>query len=100
MDLDETQIAERMTQLRDLWCAWDPAGVLTDPDWPRSEYDDFLDPTLDLLDRSGSVSDLEDYLKAAVEFTMGIEAGTINTQMFAEMVISWYDELWRKKSAV
>ena len=95
MELDEQQAEERMSQLRELWCAWDPLGVLHDPDWPRSEYDDYLDPTLDLLDRGGSEQDLEEYLRAATEFTMGLEAGVATTKMFASMVISWYDAEWR-----
>lgn len=95
MEFDEEQTGRRLAQLRELWCAWDPLGVLHDPDWPRSEYDDYLDPTLDLLDRGGSEQDLEEYLRAATEFTMGLEPGVATTQMFAAMVLSWYDAEWR-----
>jgi hypothetical protein len=62
MRLSKEQSRERWSQVRSLWCEWDPIGVMSMPDWPRDEYDAYLGPTLRLLEEGGLVQQLEDYL--------------------------------------
>jgi hypothetical protein len=44
MSRDRAEIAALVDVIRDLWCDWDPIGCLSSADWPRDEYDSYLDP--------------------------------------------------------
>ena len=54
---------------------WDPIGVMSDPDWPRDEYDGYIGQVFELLVLGGSDNDIRDYLLWASNERMGL-AGT------------------------
>ena len=88
-----------IAQLRALWCEWDPIGVLDDPDWPRDEYDDYLKPTLRLLETGAGVGAVAQYLNSVVGESLALgETGVMSTRpiLFASRLRDWYDENWAK----
>jgi hypothetical protein len=87
------QVEQRLAQLRALWCEWDPIGVLDDPDWPRDEYDDYLQPTWQLLESGASVSAIAQYLNSVVGESLALgETGVMSTQpiLFAAKLQDWF----------
>jgi hypothetical protein len=53
----KAEYAKQQEALREFWNAFDPIGVMDDPDWPRDEYDRYLPQTLRLLkDRAGTLA--------------------------------------------
>jgi hypothetical protein len=88
------QVEQRMAQLRALWCEWDPIGVLDDPDWPRDEYDDYMQPTWQLLESGASVSAVAQYLNSVVGESLALgETGVISAKpiLFAAKLRDWFD---------
>jgi hypothetical protein len=41
---------------------WDPIGVMSDPAWPRDEYDGYIGRMFELLTGGGSDQEIEGYL--------------------------------------
>jgi hypothetical protein len=94
-------LEQRKAQLRALWCEWDPIGVLDDPDWPRDEYDDYLQPTLKLLESGAGVSAIAQYLNSIVGDSLALgETGVMTTNpiLFASKLRDWYDANWAHAS--
>jgi hypothetical protein len=55
---------------------WDPIGVMSDPSWPRNEYDGYIGQVFELLVLGGNDDEICDYLLWASNVNMGL-AGTI-----------------------
>lgn len=53
---------------------WDPIGVMTDPDWPRDEYDGYIGRIFELLVLGGNDEEIVDYLSRATNDHMGLSA--------------------------
>ncbi len=84
----KAQYRKQLNGLRDLWNAFDPIGVMDDPDWPRDACDRYLPKTLQLLNsRSGTLTlarTIEDTARdemhmpvsheAAIDFSRKLEA--------------------------
>src|SRR5687767_9112915 len=97
MRLTKEQSRSRLAQIRDLWCKWDPIGVMAMPDWPRDEYDAYLGPTLGLLERGASLEDVAGYLADVELNRMGLtETPTARSRRvaFAAELREWYDKNW------
>lgn len=95
--LDKEQSRRRFRELRALWCAWDPIGVMDDPDWPRDEYDAYVGGTLRQLEQGASVAQLAQYLDECVTGAMGLgeeSLAFLQPQQFAEQVHRWYRRHW------
>jgi len=58
---------------------WDPIGVMSDPNWPRDEYDGYIGRVSELLVTGGSDDELVDYLDWAVA-RMGMDASRVSLQ--------------------
>jgi len=41
---------------------WDPIGVMSDPEWPRDEYDGYIGRVFELLVTDGTDRQIIDYL--------------------------------------
>jgi hypothetical protein len=90
-----------LAQLRSLWCEWDPIGVLEDPDWPRDEYDDYLRPTLKMLQSGAGVGTIAQYLNSVVGESLALgETGVMsaNPILFAAKLRDWFDAEWAQKA--
>ena len=97
MPRSDLKSEQRRAQLRALWCEWDPIGVLSDPDWPRDEYDDYLDPTLRLLESGAGVAELAHYLNTVVGDQLALgDTGVISAKplLFASRMRDWFDAEW------
>lgn len=75
--------------LRNYWIAYDPIGVMDDPEWPRDEYDNYLTDTLSLLQQTASKDDILIYLKNASEH-MGIEFEIGPATKLVDEIMVWY----------
>jgi hypothetical protein len=96
------QSEQSLAQLRALWCEWDPIGVLDDPDWPRDEYDDYLQPTWRLLESGAGVGAIAQYLNSVVGESLALgETGVMSTQplLFAAKLRNWFDANWAQAAA-
>ena len=97
MPAKSPKIDERIVQMRLLWCDWDPIGVMSDPDWPRDEYDDHLQPTLRLLESGAKVSEIAMYLNGVVGDSLALgETGVLSARpfQFAAKLRDWFDANW------
>lgn len=95
--LNKEQSRERYRQLRALWSRWDPIGVVSPNDERSDEYDQYLGPTLRLLEQNGSQQEIADYLSFVVGEYMGLgERGVeqANPVQFAHQLINWFDKNW------
>ncbi len=95
--IDQEQSLKRYGEIRDLWCQWDPIGVMDDPGWPCDEYDAYLVPTLRLLEQGASKEELADYLSYIVGEYMGLGDRAIEyaqPMRFAGKLQAWFEMRW------
>ena len=76
--------------LRDLLYEWDPIGVAPEPDWPRDEYDDLLDPLLTRLGKGATAGELAVLLEEHVSGHMGLEVDVEREERFADRLVDWW----------
>lgn len=74
----------RIQELRDairkvLVEVWDPLRLMDDPDWPRDEYDRYIDGVFTLLVESGNDQQIFDHLDWAAG-CMGIDGSSASMQ--------------------
>ena len=72
MRLSKPDSRKRLREIRELWCQWDPIGIMTMSDWPRDEYDSYLGPTLRLLESGASLQKIIEYLMTVELDRMGL----------------------------
>lgn len=88
---DRTGSRALIEELRDLWCNWDPIRCLTSPDWPRDEYDSYLEPSLSLLQRGASTREVTEYLEWAAYRNMGLSLTPTPPATFATQLQAWWE---------
>jgi hypothetical protein len=97
MKLDKQQSRQRWQEIRNLWCEWDPIGVLSEPGWAQDEYDHYLGPCLRFLEQKAGVEKLTAYLCTIVGNYMGLGQPGLdyaNPQDFACKLQQWYSDKW------
>jgi hypothetical protein len=97
MRLTKEQSRARWAEIRELWCKWDPIGVMSMPDWPRDEYDSYLGPTLRLLENGVSLQEIATYLAVVTLEHMGLKetaAANSSRLAFAVELREWYKKNW------
>lgn len=52
---------------------WDPIGVLSDPSWPKDEYDGYAGKIVSMLDAEASREELTEHFRWIEETQMGLE---------------------------
>jgi len=88
---------QRWSEMRDLWCEWDPIGVMSQDEWPRDEYDSYLGPTLRLLEADASADEIIKYLAFVEIEYIGMSdtvSASIQRQEFAQKLQNWYATKW------
>jgi hypothetical protein len=93
--LSKRELRERSSQLRALMCKWDPIGVMSDPDWPRDEYDCLLGPVLTLLAQGASEEKIERYLRKEIDDHFGLSPDNYDLTEVAMRLRRWFDHGWR-----
>lgn len=89
---------KRWNEIRDLWCEWDPIGVVSLGDWPRDEYDAYLGPTLRMLESSESIEKIIAYLAYVELEHMGLSEtaqALAKRQEFATKLKQWHSNNWQ-----
>ncbi len=97
MKLNKQESRKRWKEIQDLWCSWDPIGVMSGPDCPRDEYDSYLGPSLRLLERNASIEEISEYLCYVVSDYMELGQAAIDNlkpDNFAMKLKNWYLENW------
>jgi hypothetical protein len=97
MRLSKDESRRRWSEVRELWCRFDPIGVMSDPTWPRDEYDSYLGWTLRLLESGASQEEIETYLARVALEHMGMSdspAARLLRVNFATELRAWYAERW------
>ncbi len=92
--LTRSELRVRFRELRDLACAWDPIGVMDDPEWPRDEYDCLVGPVLRRLEAGDAVDAVAAFLEREVRDHFGLEPVPGAARAFAERAAAWYGERW------
>jgi len=93
--LSKDELRQRWAQLRALMCEWDPIGVMSDPDWPRDEYDCLVDPVLTLLAQGASEEDIARYLRNEIDEHFALSPDHYDFTDVAQRVRRWFDHGWR-----
>ena len=97
MKLNKEESRKRIrNEIRQLWAEWDPIGVY-DADWGPDEYDNYLGPSLRLLEEGAKNQQITEYLSQIVGEYMGLgDKGIENSKpvLFAEKLRSWYEKMW------
>lgn len=97
MRLTKELSRRRWKEIRDLWCEWDPIGVMSDDDWPRDEYDSYLGPALRLLEAGATVDEIIKYLAYVELDYIGMSdthLASAQRQEFAQKLRNWYATKW------
>ena len=81
-------------ELRAKWNAYDPIGVMADPDWPRDEYEAYIGPTMRLLERNAPIEDHLRHMAEASEH-MGLDFDLEAARRHAHAFMRWYEDRWR-----
>jgi hypothetical protein len=76
--------------LRDLLLGWDPIGVASEPDWPKDEYDSFLEPLAERLRAGASEEEIASFLEEALRDHVGLEPDRRREAALAHEVVAWY----------
>jgi len=76
--------------LRELWNAFDPIGVMGDPEWPRDEYDRYLSHTLRLLTDGAGTLAIAGYIESVVRDEMALPSDPAATYAFACKLEAWF----------
>jgi hypothetical protein len=98
MLLDKQKSGERWCELRDLWNEFDPIGVNSIEGWPKNEYDNYLGPTLRLLERGATHAEIQSYLEYVVGEYMGLEEAGVQrarSSNFAGKLQEWFSSRWQ-----
>ena len=83
----------RWEAVRNLWCEYDPIGVMKYPDSPRDEYDAYVGPTIGLLDRGATLEEIAAYLREAGTEAIALNqtpAGDAAELAFARRLRAWH----------
>lgn len=84
---------ELLDGLRNLWCQWDPIGVVTHLDWPKTEYDGYRAKTLERLESGASLEEMFDFLAHCELELMGLsdfQYRRVRRKLFAAGLLDWY----------
>jgi hypothetical protein len=88
----KAEYVKQQDGLRELWNAFDPIGVMDDPDWPRDEYDRYLPQTLRLLkDRVGTFA-LARYIENMARDEMDMPVSHQAAIDFARKLEAWFED--------
>jgi hypothetical protein len=77
-------------ELRMLLYEWDPVGVAPEPDWPGDEYDDFVAPLREKLERGVTAGELAVFLEQQVQEHIGLEVDVDREEGFAARLVEWH----------
>jgi hypothetical protein len=94
LPLSKEQSRLRWSELRALFCEWDPIGVMVDPEWPRDEYDCMVGPVMRLLETGASDAEIADYLRSEITDHFGLSAEHYDCPSVALRTRSWFQSRW------
>jgi len=92
--LNRAELRVRFRELRDLVNAWDPIGVMADPDWPRDEYECVVGPLLRQLEEEAPVKEIAAFLHHEFTDHFGLNVSRKSTRAWAEAAVNWYAQRW------
>jgi hypothetical protein len=80
--------------------AWDPIGVMDDPEWPRDEYECIVGPVLRRLEEGAGADDIGGFLTHELEHHFGLDPEPLQPHVLAEQLVRWYAERWPGSKAL
>jgi hypothetical protein len=92
--LSKEQSRIRWSELRALFCEWDPIGVVDDRESPRDEYDCMVGPVMRLLESDASEAEVAAYLRDEVTNHLGLSPEHYDFQAVARRTRAWFQERW------
>ena len=101
--IDKEQSQQRYMEIKELWCQWDPIGTMGLGERTTYEYENFLGPTLRLLQEGASNQCLAEYLSFIVGKQLKLGESGISCSkplLFAEKLRSWYESRWSDISSL
>lgn len=91
--LDKDDSRRRWLELRDLWNAFDPIGVMDGPDSPQDEYEGYLGGCMRLLEQNAETGQLKAKVREAID-RMGLTVPDAEIERFALQMQDWYQVHW------
>ena len=77
-------------ELRALLYEWDPIGVSAEPDWPRDEYDDLIEPLRTRLGAGAHAGELAIFLEQHVTEHIAVDADPDREERLAARLVEWW----------
>lgn len=90
MTMSKEQSRERWAGLRQLFCDWDPIGVMDDLNCPRDEYDCLVGPSMRMLEEGVPVAELADFLHRETTVHFGLTRDQSECIAFAAKLTAWF----------
>lgn len=84
MRFDNKELYRRVDEV--LFYIWDPIGVSPEP-YARTEYENYVWQTLDLVEKNNRIEPISEYLVATVNDGMGISANKKQCDYTAELLL-------------
>lgn len=91
--LDKELSRKRWAELRALWNAYDPVGVMDNPNATREAYEAYIGPMLSLLESGASVPRIVRYLYT-VNDQIGPPFDAEEATQFAVRAKNWFQFKW------
>ena len=95
--LTKQESRQRFAELRELWCEWDPIGAMSEPDWPRDEYDAYVGRSMRFLESDTSDEEFIRFLEHIVGEYIGLGREGIEHSKPKEFVAKmreWFAARW------
>ena len=87
--LSKEQSRARWSELRTIFCKWDPIGVMDNPEWPRDEYDCMVGPVLRMLEADAPEGDIAN-LRREITDHFGLSPESYDFASVARQAKSWF----------
>ncbi len=81
--MTEDQLALLKRGVRRVLLEWDPLRIQQDSDWPKDEYDIYIEPLAELLTQKADVETLTKKLDEIMSQSLGMPAWTRRNRQFA-----------------
>ena len=91
--MDEAQASLLKRGVRRVLLEWDPLHIGQDADWPKDEYDIYIEPLAELLLQKADVEALTKKLDEIMSQSMGMPAWTRRNRQFAAKLHELLKEL-------
>lgn len=100
LNLTKEDLRRRAAELREMVNRWDPIGVMSDPEWPRDEYECLVGPLLRRLEVRTAPDAIAKFLHHEVTQHFGLGIALAPCAAWAAEAVAWYEIRWSGTSGI